>query len=162
MTTIVAWQDAPIEACNFLISHSLDIQLVDDTYFPCVDNLADAREWFQEDSLATWAICENGKTIGLIAVVEPNFAIIPAGYIETCTYVNADYRGLGLSVEAWKMAERILQERYLGLAGATWCNNASSISRMRKSGFSFFEKVWFNSTTPTGRSGWCEIWLKPL
>lgn len=162
VTTIVSWHDATQEACEFLIAHSSDPQLVDDTYFPCVNNLAEAREWFQRNSLNAWTVREKKATIGLIAVLEPNFVNIPSGYIETCTYVDAERRGLGLSVAAWQLAEPFLREKYQGLAGATWCDNAASISRLRKSGFSFYEKVWFNSIKATERSDWCEIWLKSL
>jgi hypothetical protein len=160
MTTIISWQDATQEACEFLVSHSADTHLAADTYFPCVTDLSDALKWFQLSSLHAWIIREGDTAVGLIATVKPNFVEIPARYVETCTYISPEQRGLGISVRAWQLAEPFLEVLCDGLAGATWCDNASSITRLRKSGFSFYEKVWFNSTVVTEQSGWCELWIK--
>jgi len=162
MRTIVSWHEVVQDACEFLIAHASDPHLADDTYFPYASSLSDAMEWFQRDSLNTWLVLEDGAAAGLIALVEPHFIEIPAGYVETCTYVDARFRGNGLAVEAWRLAESILEDEYPGLAGSTWCDNEASLSRLRKSGFSFHQKVWFNATKETERSDWCEIWLKPL
>ena len=160
MTTIISWQDVTQEACEFLVSHSSDPHLAADTYFPCVTDLSVALTWFQLCPLHAWIIREGDTAVGLIATVDPNFVEIPARYVEICTYISPEHRGFGISVRAWQLAESFLEVPYLGLAAATWCDNASSISRLRKSGFSFNEKVWFNSRVVTERSDWCELWLK--
>ena len=162
MRTIVSWHDAVQDACVFLIAHASDPHLADDTYFPCANSLSDALEWFQRESLNAWLIFEDGAPASLIALVEPHFIEIPAGYVETCTYVDERFRGNGIAVEAWQSVESTLGDAYRGLAGATWCDNVASLSRLRKSGFSFHQKVWFNATRETERSDWCEIWLKSL
>lgn len=134
----------------------------DDTYFPSIDDPQEALLWLKKFPSRAWLILAESTPIGLIMVHSPVSPGIPAGYLETGTFIVREHRGRGFATKAWGIAESELRGSVPGLAGVPWETNHASISRLKKSGFTFTKRVWYESPTPADSSGWCEVWTKVL
>lgn len=162
MIELVDCLDRIDESSLLLLSISKDVTSVDDTHFPELIHVEQARRWIHEFPTRCWMITSEDIPIGLVMVHEPVSPGVPAGFLETGTFILKQHRGNGFAIQAWAIAEKVLSEYCSGLAAVTWESNIASIRRLEKSQFKFEQRVWYQSHDPKNRSGWCEVWLKSL
>lgn len=150
------------ESSLLLLLITEDTKSLDDTHFPELSDVEEARDWIQDFPTKCWMIATGGVPIGLIMVHEPVSPGVPIGFLETGTFILKQHRRNGFATQAWEIAETALPDSCSGLAAVTWESNIASIRRLEKSRFKFDQRIWYWGQDPTSKSGWCEVWLKSL
>lgn len=150
------------KSSSFLLSIAEDVKALDDTHFPEFSDFEQAKRWIRDFPIKCWMITSEDIPIGLVMVHEPVSPGIPAGFLETGTFILKQHRRNGFATQAWEIAETALPDSCSGLAAVTWESNIASIRRLEKSRFRFDQRVWYWGQDPKSKSGWCEVWLKSL
>lgn len=128
------------------------------TYLPETPTREQARAWLAGLGGHIWRIDTGVSTVGLIAAHPPISDGVPAGMLETCTYLVPGARGQQIASRAWQLAEAELAGRCAGLAGVVWEDNIAGWRRLARDGYAQTDRIYYRDATS---AGWCNVWVKP-